>query len=251
MDWKYIIPIFLAIVFFVVSTILAMKLARRKKPAWAYSTRHIIGRDAEAPPELKYVFGTREVKDVYKTTLIFFNMGNENIRGDLADVSDINDNIVFHFRGAEILRQPIIQKPSKEAIKFSAKQIVKDSDNAIELHFRYLGHNDGAIVEIWHTKCDQIFPSGDIMNVDITQLKEFVRSRPEGFYVSLAVPIFFLALFLWLLGNEIAKGTGLGDYVGLLVLVAIIIASSAYGMPRLFRYRAFPGWSRIKGLRTE
>jgi hypothetical protein len=79
----------------IVLTIVTIRLTKRNKPTWAYTTRHIIGRDAEAPPELKYVFGDRTVNEVYKTETIVFNKGNDKFCGDLApgSIYDINEPI--------------------------------------------------------------------------------------------------------------------------------------------------------------
>lgn len=242
MDWGLIGTI-LAIIFFGSTTILAIRVAKRKRPVWAYSTRHIIGRDAEAPLELKYIFGTREVTEVYKTTIIFFNMGNDKFCGDLVPIgnSDLNEAVIIRFKGAEILRPPSIQKTSKGvANNFSVEQIVKDATSAIQLHFPILNHNDGAIIDVWHTKYDDI----DIPNAEITCLKEFIRKRPEGFWRNVTVPLAVIVLLLWVLGGEIAKGASLGDYVGLLVFVVFIIVFSVFGMRSIFRYRTFPSWSR-------
>jgi len=57
----------------VASIIVAIRLARRKKPAWAYTTTKVIGLGGDAPAELKLVFNDKIVPDVYRTYLIFFN----------------------------------------------------------------------------------------------------------------------------------------------------------------------------------
>lgn len=89
MDWESIITLAVAIVSTVSAMILGVMAIRKKKPVWSHSTRHIIGRDAEAPPELKYVFGDKEVTEVYKTTIIFFNMGNDKFYGDKVPASNM------------------------------------------------------------------------------------------------------------------------------------------------------------------
>jgi len=250
MAWEWIIGIFITVVAATVAIVVTINFAKRKKPVWACRTSHIIGRDAEAPPELKLLFGTREVTDVYKTTLIFFNKGNETIRGDLQDATDINEHVAIHFKGAEILRQPVIEKTSKEAIRFSAKQVVKGGDNAIELYFRYLGHNDGAVIEVWHTECDTIDDSGDIMNVEIRKLKEFITSRPENFRSSLIISLGLMAFLGWI-WREIAfdivqTGVDLGMVGGATVLTIIFGFLTIQNMYRLFRYKVFPSWSVLK-----
>lgn len=175
MDWGTVLSITLVIALFIVSTILALKLARKKKPVRAYKSKKIISLGTNAPPELKLTFNDRPVTDVYRTTFIFFNKGNEAIRK-----SDVTKKITVHFGGAEILREPSVKATSKEEIEFLVKQVVKDGDNAIELDFLYLDHNDGAIVDVIHTTCEQIDCRGNIIGAkEITNIGEFEESRPR------------------------------------------------------------------------
>ena len=158
--WE-IISIPLTIVLFIVSTILLIKLTKRKRPAWALNTKQVIGLGAEVPPEIKLYFSNKQVNDVYQTTFIFFNSGNETIIRN-----DVTENVTIHFKDAEILRQSTINKMSKDAIKFSAKQAIKEGDNCIELDFLYLDNKDGAVVEVLHTASKDITCSGNIIGVN-------------------------------------------------------------------------------------
>jgi hypothetical protein len=237
MDWGLVS----SAVFGISTIILTIKLVRKKKPVWAYSTRHIIGRDAEAPPELKYIFGEKVVEEVYKTTIIFFNIGDDKFCGDLvlAGNNDINDAIVIQFKEAEILRSPTITNRSKGAGKFSVEQS-KNCIDSIQLHIPTLNHNDGAIIEVWHTKSSKI----DIQNADIPLLKEFIRQRPEGFWSNL---IFFSLLIA---GGLTFAGFGIASYISESFIIVpslfacMLIVMATFGFPRLLRYRIFPSWSR-------
>ncbi len=250
MDWG-LIGVTLAPIFFITTTFLALKLVRRRKPAWAYHTSHIIGLHGEAPPELKLTFGTRQVTDVYKTLIMFFNKGNEVIRGNLSDASDINENIVMHFGGGEILRQPTLCRVSKEGIKFSTKQVIKNGDNAIELYFRYLGHHDGVIIEVLHTKCDAITCSGDVMNAEITHLKDLITSRPKDFYKDLAVVSGLIVFFGWVIFQLTSSVIQAGvwhwsDVLIIVLLVAFFILVLIVALLRFIHYWLLPRWSIFK-----
>lgn len=226
--------------------IIAIRLARRKKPVWAYNTRHIIGRDAEAPPELKFIFGTEEVTDVYKTVIVFFNRGNEIITA-----SDVAENVAIHFKNAKILKQPTIVKFSRKGNRLSAKQAIRDGDNVIEFAFKYLGHNDGAVIEVLHTESGIICHSGEIKNVEIAQLKEFIQSRPEGLYGGLAFTVLFTAMLVWMWLDIGPRGAQPPVNWWSVVFLAIFtfgyIYFVCYGLTRrLLRYMMFPPWSREK-----
>ncbi|NQT31009.1 MAG: hypothetical protein HQ588_01620 [Deltaproteobacteria bacterium] len=241
MDWELITNVILGLVIIGLA-IVTIKLTRRKKPVWAYTTKHIIGRDAEAPPELKYIFGTREVTEVFKTTIIFFNRGNEKFCGDLVPIgnSDLNKAVIIELKGAEILRPPSIQKMSKGVANSFRVEKVKDNASAVELHFQILNHNDGAIFDVWHTRYDNI----DIPNAEITRLKEFTIERPENFWGGIIAPPLIMVFLLWMLLDTISNSTGFTDYLGMLAFVVIIIAFLGLGMRSMFKHRVFPSWSR-------
>ena len=243
MDWGYIITIILTVGFGVATIILTFKVTKRKRPVWAFSTRHIIGRDAEAPPELKYVFGNKEVSEVYKTTIIFFNMGTDKFCGDLvpAGNSDLNEAIIIQFKEAEILRPPTIPSRSKGAVNFSVEQ-VKSPAGSVQLHIPILNHNGGAIIEVWHTQCKEI----DIPNADVKLLKEFIRERPKNLYRSTIVSSIFIVFLLSLAGFVLATMKSFDESVPILILFAVFIVGVVWDMLKTFRYKSFPGWSRRK-----
>jgi len=240
MDWGIVVAIILAIVFFIATIVLTLRLSRRKKPVWASITNKIIGLDTDAPAELKLFFAEKPVRDAYRTIFIFFNKGREPIRKN-----DVAEDIAIHFKGADILQQPVILKPSKEAIKFSAKQIVKDEDNAIELSFHYLDYNDGAVVEVLHTKSQKITHSGNIIGADrIRGIGEFLPPRPlelrrllREYRIFWLLGILGIAFFVMMLVTAEDVLEVLFALAYFLILVILI------SMPTLRRYIKFPKWS--------
>lgn len=165
-------------------------------------------------------------------------------------VSDVTENIAIHFKKAEILKQPTIRAFSRKGNSFSAKQAIRGGDNVIEFGFEYLGHNDGAVIEVWHNKTDDPCHSGEIKNVEITRLKEFEVSHPEGFYEALGLCLAFAVMLLWLWLDVRSRVIQTGEYWSEVVPIGVVsggfIALLAWMMPRLFRYRVFPRWSRLK-----
>lgn len=240
-----------AIGFGIAALILALRLVKRKKPAWAYKTTRIMGLGTDAPPELKLYFNNTPIEDVYRTTFIFFNRGTETIRKE-----DVTENVTVHFTGAQILREPTIKLKSKEAIQFSEKRVVKDGDNSVELDFLYLDHGDGAVIEVLHTKADNIRYSGNIMGTKITQCREFEQFRPP-FHRSAVMP--------WLIIGALGGvGIAIDTYVtepteriiaqiqasvSSRVLVLVFFAFWLFALVRAsvdyFGYHGFPKWSTI------
>lgn len=244
MDWRYIITIFFTIGLGITAIVLTIKLARRKKPVWAYTTMKIIGLGTNAPPELELTFNKRPLTDVYRTTFILFNRGNEAIRKE-----DITRNVTVHFSGAEILREPTVTAKSTEEIQFSARQVVKDGDNAIELDFLYLDHNDGAVTEVIHTTSEQIYCRANIIGAkEIANIGEFVlfpnRHRRHwwaGFITCLLAP--FLAIFVIVL----LRGFGYPSMEDILTYVIIVLGCYVgffAARPRkAYILKKFPDWS--------
>ena len=166
-----LIGIILAVIFFASTIIFAVRSARRKTPVYFYNTKKIIGLGADAPSEIKIFFRDKPVTEVYRTTITFFNRGNEVIRSD-----DVTEKVTFLFKGVHILDQPNVVATSKKAIKFLVKQVIKDGDDAIELSFLYLDRKDGAVIEVLHTANVEMDCKGNIIGVKkIAQIDEFER----------------------------------------------------------------------------
>ena len=166
MDWKYIVAIIVTVVLGVTAIVQGFKLARKKKPSWAYTTKKVIGLGSDAPPELKLMFADIPVNEVYHTDFIFFNAGREPIRAS----EDVVKPITIHFKDAQILKKPLIH-PSNEDIQFT----VEHSNDYIEIYFKCLDYQDGAIVEVLHTSSNEPeFHQGKILGAPkITSLGKF------------------------------------------------------------------------------
>lgn len=184
MDWT-LLGIILAAIFFIATVVLARRLAKKKKPAWAHSTTKVIGLGSDAPPELKMSFAGKPVADVYRTIFIYLNKGNETI-----PQAHVTEKIAVHFEGADILRKPTILAASMEANKVSVGQSTKDGDNVIALQFLYLDHDDGVVVEVLHTESQRIKCSGNIMGTDkIEDMGKFIPPRSKRLLTRLRIVI--------------------------------------------------------------
>jgi len=236
MDWGTVVAIIVAVISGIAAIVLGLRAIRKKKPVWAYITSKIIGLDTDAPAELKLSFNDKPVRDAYRTIFIFFNKGRESIREN-----DVVEDIAIHFKGADILQQPVILKPSKEAIKFSAKQ----GDKAIELSFRYLDHNDGAVVEVLHTKSQDITCSGTIIGADsIDYIGEFLPPRPLELRRRLPeYRIFGLVGGVVVIMLVIVEDV----FLALVFLALFLLMGLSAGIPFLRRYIKFPKWSGTVG----
>jgi len=244
MDWG-VIQTIVTVVSVVLAAVFGIRLARKKKPTWAYGTIPIIGLGTNAPPELKLTFEGQPITDAYLTRLVFFNRGNETVRSN-----DVTQSILIHFQGARILRPPMVLAQSKQAIEASAKQVIGDDNDGVRLRFLYLDHNDGMVVEVLHTQSQSISCSGNIIGTnEIRCVGEFVTFR-RRFWVFLfgifgSMAILFSAGFLFALAREESKQLAKGDYWIPLLVVCVLGAAMFWIANRgWLHYIKLPKWSR-------
>lgn len=243
MDWTFAVTIFITIVLGIAAIFLTIKIATKKKPVWASKTTKIIGLGTNVPPELKLIFGNNPVSNVYRTIFTFFNKGRESIRED-----DVTKSVTIYFKGAQILREPTIKAISKEEIQFSVRQVVKNGDNAAEVSFLYLDHNDGAVIEVLHTKSDDIRLSGNIIGAkEIAKVGEFkpyipLWKEPSVVYYFIMSSLFFTFAILSFFGLKDAD-----HVIKWVAPLAMVIVSFLYLFEiSLYLVYRFPKWSRFQ-----
>jgi len=248
MDWGMVLAVIFFAVTVVLSVVLARKLTRKKKPAWARYTRGIIGIGTGAPPELKLTFNGQPINNAYRTRFIFFNRGNETVRRD-----DVTQSILIHFQGAKILRPPVVLAQSKQAIETSVKQVVGDEGDAVRLSFLYLDHNDGMVVEVLHTESQNIKCSGNIIGTSeiryIGQLINPVKELKWGIPL-LVVSGVLLGLAIVGLTSRIWKESIMLDFGMLIFIVVIMPLLIGKELSFVRQGMKFPKWSRLKDLPT-
>ncbi len=238
MDWKFIVTIAVAVAFGVIAIVQGLKLAKKRKPSWAYQTIKVIGLGSNAPPELKLTFGDVLVNEVYRTIFIFFNAGKEPIRAH----DDVTKPINVHFGNAQILLEPLI-RPSNNEIEFVAKRV----NDCIEMSFKYLDHQDGAVVEVLHTRSNKLDCQGKIIGASkISYLGSF---KPTSLIIfgkvmaGLFIP--FLAIFVIM---EVLTFKGTLSPNSPLALIPFVLFFLGGATGRAFfdflLSRRFPGWSQ-------
>lgn len=244
MSWN-VLSIVLTVIFglvSIVSVIIAIRLARKQKPTWAYRTRHIIGPITGEPPELKVMFAGQDVTDVYRTLLLFCNKGNEKLERD-----DVASQLIVRFRSARVLKVTVLET-SRDAIKFEATRgMAFDESEADEfervyLEYEWLGHGDGATVEVLHTKCENVTLTAQFKNTRIYRLRwENVNRQALTQNTWLLAFLVVLSLVMWILtlvrsSENSAVIAGAATSFGVLVAIDVV--------PRWVRYLSVPKWAR-------
>jgi len=245
MDWKFIVTIVVAVAGIAVSTILVIKLSKRKKPVWAYVSWKIIGLGTNAPHELKLIFNDEPVNDVHQTLVIFFNAGNEAIVKE-----DVRDNIDIRFPGAKILREPILRMPNKPQTKLSAGRLTENGCDLIRLDFEFLDHNDGIVLDVLHTACNApIDCSGYILETGkpryigefIPRQYKFTKSRIRNYVMAILGPLAFSGLMIFVDLRD-------GDFPNIWNYIVFPLFFWALAlmeiMPDTLKRLRFPSWSK-------
>jgi len=252
MDWG-LIGIVLAVIFFSTTVILTLKHRRVKELVWSYTTKKVIGLGSDTPPELQLIFDEQRVLDVYRTTIIVFNAGNDSLRKD-----DVTKDVTVHFRGTKILRPPTNIAKSKEAIQFTVRAVNDNDDFSVKFDFLYLDHNDGAVVEVLHTKSEDLSCSGNIIGVNKIKYREdFQPHRPSlrqsfkwrGIAPALVTLILLgLIILITALFSDKSIGSLWEDYsLAVSLLGGMVIGSLFRSFTTSFPlWSSFPKWSVIK-----
>ena len=242
MNWEFVVTIIVAVGFGIATLVLGIKRAKKKKPVWGYDETKIIGLGSKAPPEVKLSFAGEEVTDVYRTVVIFFNKGNEPI-GE----KDVAKRIVVDFGKGKILREPALVSVSKEENNFSAKIV---EDNGIELGFNYLGHSDGACIEVLHTRGSPPLMSGTVIDTPIKEIRGFSEDiESSGITRTIICGVAVVGLVVYF-GIQLYYAVSADANWGLYPMIAsgvifvILITILEYDLPRVIRALKFPYWGR-------
>jgi hypothetical protein len=246
MSFGLVLSIALAVGFGIAAIAVTIRFVKRKKPVWGYAVREIIDIGSEAPTEVKVSFNDKQIKDLYRAVVVFFNRGNEAIRKQ-----DVAKKIVVDFGDGQIVKDPVLLAVSREENNFSVNKV---SENSVELGFDYLGHCDGGCVEVLHTRGKLPSVSGTIIDAPIKKVGGFDEEVKS---LSLIPTVIFGIVFV---GMAIYVGLSL-DYllshtnetiatsrVGLtsveVAAVVVLAIALSIDVSRIIRSRVFPSWSR-------
>jgi hypothetical protein len=131
----------------VVTIIIALRSAERKKPTYHGVTYLKITKSQDAPPDLQIAFKGERVDRVSSTFIWFWNEGRKPIRRD-----DIPTTQPLVLRIRDGTANPTILdfavlRMSRTAVNFQA---AKQNDTSLLLTFDFLDFNDGAVLEVQH-----------------------------------------------------------------------------------------------------
>lgn len=228
----------------------SLKLAKLKEPVWAYLSAKIIGLVKGAPEELRLTFAGKPISELYQTAFIFFNRGHDEIRSQ-----DIQKKPKVYFNDAKIVREPQIILRSRDEIDFSVKKVASKKGDCVELGFSFLEYNDGAVVEVLHTKSSKIECSGTILGTDKRGIESedlFIPFLPESATIArdaaqirrwILVNLFLILVTAVLLPFMSRGAIFYGLLSFILLSTAFIIWANLFITRKLKYLRRFPNWT--------
>ena len=142
-----LVAVALGLIGIVVTVIVAVRYAERKKPTYDGATYLKIAKSADAPEDIQIAFKGAPVHQVTSTFIWFWNAGRRPIKSeDIPATQPLVLQIKDEAARATIL-DFAIRKVSRPAINF---QVAKLDDARLRLTFDFLDFHDGAVVEVQH-----------------------------------------------------------------------------------------------------
>ncbi|NWC72005.1 hypothetical protein HX873_29320 [Pseudomonas sp. P7758] len=178
---------------------------RRTSLAYVYLGEHLLGSASDAlPPEIVVQYDGMSIPRLTKSTLIFWNSGENTVSG-----ADIVDKDPLRFRvgdDGKILSISIVRS-SRAVNDFSFRELPDHIFNEMGFTFNFLDANDGVVVEILHTSTDRhplIKGTLKGLPAGIRNFGQFTRPKPQkkktgklGAIASDVVPfIVFVSIYL-------------------------------------------------------
>lgn len=227
-----------------VGLILYFRGKKGKRPSWAYETHGIVARDSTTRNSIQILYEGKPVDQISGTRVLFWNAGRDPIRQE-----DIAKPFSLRLaRGTRILRHQVLQV-SREEIAFQT--IYQEDEGRVVFDFLFLGHADGAYLEIIHAGPPQLDIEVNGALIEHSKGARFVGKMPRAFtgprWLS---PVFWFLLVLDLIGacyigyqsgspNEMDVGVAAVAFaLGLVpILLLMTLLSTIYE-----RIRKFPAW---------
>jgi len=184
------------------------------------------------------MFGDVLVNELFRTKFIFFNAGKEPILGS----DDVVKPITLFLDNAQILQEPLVH-PSNNEIVFTAKRV----NDRVEINFKYLDHQDGAIIETLHTKSERLDCQGKIIGASkvsyLGRFQQISLTTSDKVMAGLFITCIVTLAITVVLGfrGSLAPNSPL-----MVISVALGLVSGS-GIPPIINFflsKRFPSWSR-------
>lgn len=131
------------------SIFLFYKNRQHKIPMFSYSTKNLLSKYISNYKGLRIKYNEVEVESLNVTKLFFWNKGRASIRRE--DIAELDPIRFFVGDDSMIVDYGIIGK-SDESINVQIN--ISDDNKYLKLDFDYINHNEGFVIQLFHTKDD-------------------------------------------------------------------------------------------------
>ena len=145
--WLNFVFFVLAIVGLILSFYFYHKAKRDKSPVFVKRTFKLIQQNVIKLENLEIKYEGRIVENLSLTKLAFWNYGREALRKD--DIA-LNDPLLISSSGKTIIYDVEISYQNK----VNSFSVDKMDDHCVNLNFDFLNHNDGVVLDIYHSGND-------------------------------------------------------------------------------------------------
>ena len=156
-------------------------LTKRKTPSWACKLNVLFNNGVSQIDDLKIKYKNFDVENLSSVYLAFWNNGKETIKAE-----EVVEKLVISAKEPYKVYFAEVVKTSRDSNQF--KVISSNENKSVEIEFKYLDHNQGAVIHIF-TDCistDDINLSGAIMGCK--KVKKCVNKK-TGFIFEILPPL--------------------------------------------------------------
>ena len=171
----------LAIVFFITSTILVLKLRSKKSLAHEKVTDSSLIVGEAIKPEVDILFRGEKVEDVHLLEVRIINNGNKHVKEE-----DFKKPITFEFNPDAEIMEMSAEKRSSDGIQISFKLL---AENRVEITPNLLNKKDWFIAKFLLNKYDKFDLS--LHAIDMGEIKEY---NPPYMYLNTILAMVFAAV---------------------------------------------------------
>jgi len=236
-DYLNPIALILTVIFGIASIYFYLKSRSIKKTAFIYATNIL---QTKAHPKVSIRFEKRQIENLTKAIVLFYNAGNREIRYE--DIPSSGYPTIVFSELSHILSSTVLAL-SNNSTSFEANQKQK---NIIELTFQYLNPQDGAVIEILYeeesnAKIPSVTFHATLIGATQPDISKYIN-RPKlkdyGFHL-------FIGLIALILGVIVLITFSKGDTLGLVLAVFNIFAGIANILAAVLKFpRRIPGFAR-------
>lgn len=213
-----IISILLSVAFGIISTYLALRYARIKKPFWFCSINYLFYWGIEQIEKLKIEYRGQSVENLSSVLFAFWNGGYGAIKSD-----DVAEPILFTVKDKFTIYHAEIIEPKSDNNYNHFEIVLSDDRKTIEIKFKYIDKYQGVLIQIYSDiqQFDDYYVNGRIVEGKKFDKRNLSR-KPRNIFV----PVLLILFSVVVISNFILYSYNMFDldiFIFILILYPFVI----------------------------